>query len=208
MTYKQSEQYYENLEKIIFVGNGKFDIPTIAPEEIDCVEFIGVNYAKTEKGPNEKGVHFFVDDYQFTRFWNRPNAYIKMLQKFKCVFSPDFSIYTDFPKAMQIYNHYRKHWLGAYWQLMGIKVIPTIGWSDKESFEWCFDGEPISSTVAVSSVGTQQGKLTKQRFIDGYKEMMRRLKPTKIYFYGKVPEECEGNIVQIQSFQERFKHEV
>ena len=46
------------------------------------------------------------------------------------------------PFAMQIYNQYRKHWLAAYWQLNGITVYPTISWSDENSYEWCFDGEP------------------------------------------------------------------
>lgn len=42
-------------------------------------------------------------------------------------------------------------------------------------------------------------------FIDGYREMMDRLKPSKIIFYGDVPDECYGNIVQIQAFQDAIK---
>ena len=206
MKYAQ-KQNYENLEKFIFEGTGEFGIPIISPENTECMDFIGVNYAKTCKEPSGIGIHFFVDDYQFARFWNRPDNYLSMLANFDCVFAPDFSTYTDFPKALQIYNHYRKHWLAAYWQQKGIKVIPTISWSDEASFKWCFDGEPTNSTVAVSSVGTQQGKVVRQRFINGYKEMLDRLNPTKIYFYGKVPQECQGNIVQITAFQDKFKLE-
>jgi hypothetical protein len=43
-------------------------------------------------------------------------------------------------------------------------------------------------------------------FDDGYKEMLRRLEPEKILFYGKVPENCAGNIEKIEAFQERFEH--
>jgi hypothetical protein len=153
------------------------------------------------------GVHFFLDDYQFNRCWNAPDKYIPILQKYKCVLSPDFSLYADFPKAIQIYNHYRKHWLGAYWQLNGIEVIPTICWSDKDSFEWCFDGEPVGGTVAVSSVGTQRSAATKELFLAGYQEMMKKLKPTQIIFYGSVPQECEGNIIKISAFQDKFRRE-
>lgn len=81
---------------------------------------------------NNCGVHFFLDDYQFQRLWNTPDRYIESLQKFSCVLSPDFSLYTDYPTALQIYNHYRKHWIGAYLQLYGIEVIPTICWSDEK----------------------------------------------------------------------------
>lgn len=119
--------------------------------------------------------------------------------------TPDFSLYMDYPKAIQIYNHYRKHWIGALLQAWGINVIPTIAWSDKESFEWCFDGSPIGATVAVSSVGTQRRQETKQAFLEGWFEMCERLKPETIIFHGEIPEECGGNIVRIKSFQEKFK---
>ena len=149
-------------------------------------------------------MHFFLDDYQFTRVWTEPDRYIPMLQRFKYVLTPDFSLYTDFPKPLQIYNHYRKHWIGAYWQMHGINVIPTICWSDQKSFEWCFDGEPTQSVVAVSSVGTQNNKEKKRCFLDGYHEMVERLQPTQIIFYGRVPDECKKNIIHIKQFSEKW----
>ena len=203
--YRQGRNY-ENLNKGIFDGTGTFDIPCLLPENVSAKQFIGFNYAKTCKQPYDKGLHFFVDDYQFTRCWTNPDAYLDMLRKFKVVCTPDFSTYTDFPKAVQIYNHYRKHWLGAYWQANGITVIPTISWSDRDSFSWCFDGEPVGGTVAISSVGTQLNKESRKLFIDGYNEMLARLEPTLIYFYGNVPEECKGNIVRLAAYQEKFRN--
>ena len=87
----------------------------------------------------------------------------------------------------------------------GIKVIPTISWSDKSSFEWCFDGEPVGGIVAVSSVGTQNNKLAKELFLNGYNEMMKRLEPETVMFYGTIPKECYGNIVRVKAFQEKFR---
>lgn len=203
--YRQSRSY-ENLERAIFPGVGRFEIPQILPVEYEggC-EFIGFNYAKSCKNPQDKGVHFFLDDYQFNRLWTNIDQYIPMLSRFQYVMSPDFSTYTDFPKVIQIYNHYRKHWVAAYLQDAGINVIPTISWSTPDSFEWCFDGEPEGSTVAVSSVGCVKNAEAKQLFIDGYAEMVRRLHPEKIIFYGNVPAECTGNIVRIKAFQDKFK---
>lgn len=40
---------------------------------------------------------------------------------------------------------------------------------------------------------------------DKYIEMLKRLKPETVIFYGKVPEECQGNIINIKSFQEKFR---
>lgn len=54
----------ENLDKGIFDGDGRFDIPFVAPcEEINATQFISFNYAMTEKSPKHKGVHHFCDDY-------------------------------------------------------------------------------------------------------------------------------------------------
>lgn len=198
-------RFCENTDEIIFEGVGKYGIPPIEPERFDPCEFISFNYARTAKDRAEKGVHFFIDDYQFERVWREWKKYGAMLSEFSAVMTPDFSTYTDWPKALQIYNHYRKHFVGAYLQTLGVKVYPTISWSDKESFDWCFDGEPVGATVAVSSVGTQRGMEERRLFLDGYNEMLNRLKPETIIFYGNVPAECMGNIVRIKPFQEKFR---
>ena len=200
----KTQRNYENAQRMLFDGVGQYDIPELEPVQFDNAEFIGFNYARNAKEPENKAVHFFLDDYQFTRVWTEPDRYIPMLQRFKYVLTPDFSLYTDFPKPLQIYNHYRKHWIGAYWQMYGINVIPTICWSDQKSFEWCFDGEPTQSVVAVSSVGTQNNKEKKRCFLDGYHEMVERLQPTQIIFYGRVPDECKKNIIHIKQFSEKW----
>ena len=182
----------ENIQKANFQEENTWNIPKIKGiKKIDKnIEFIGFNYAKTfeKKNKTKFGVHFFLDDYQFGRIWNQPDKYINLLAKFKYVLSPDFSMYTDYPKAMQLWKHYQKHWVGAYLEKHGIRVIPTIGWSDHDSYKWCFDGEPINSIVAISSIGTQKYEESKQLFKDGFEEMIRKLNPTKILFWGNVPD--------------------
>ena len=207
MNYRQ-QRNYENLTKAHFYGVGPYDIPVVEKDNISADNFIGFNYAKTCKHPENKSLHFFVDDYQFLRIWTNPDAYISMLSKFKAVCTPDYSLYTDFPAAIQIYNHYRKHWIGAYLQYHGISVIPTIAWSDESSFDWCFDGEPIGGNVAISSVGTQQNNESKRLFKLGFEEMLRRLELTKIYLYGLIPQGCEDSRIQrIPAFQEKHRPE-
>lgn len=200
----KSNRNYENMQRAMYDGCGEFQMPNIEPTQYCGCDWIAFNYAKGANDREKKGVHFFLDDYQFNRVWTDPDKYIDLLKQFSYVMSPDFSLYTDFPKALQIYNHYRKHWLAAYWQENGIRVIPTICWSDKESFLWCFDGEPKNSTVAISSVGTQNNKERKSLFLEGYFEMVQRLEPTQIIFYGNVPEECKGNFVRVRAFHEKF----
>ena len=201
----------ENIKRWNFFSKNKWNIPTLKGiDKFDeNVQFIGFNYAKTceKQQKTDFGVHFFLDDYQFNRLWNRPDKYIPLLSKFKYVLSPDFSMYTDYPKAMQMWKHYQKHWLGAYMELFGIKVITTVGWSDKDSFKWCFDGEPRNSIVAVSSIGTQKDKESKQLFLEGYNKMLEVLKPTKILFWGNIPNEIDkSNVIHMgYIMDEKFK---
>ena len=130
---------------------------------------------------------------------------MQRLAQFQAVCTPDFSTYIDFPLAVQIYNHYRKHWLGAYLAAHGAVVVPTISWSDEGSYTWCFDGEPCDSVVAVSSVGTQVDKTAQRLFLTGYHEMMERLQPRQIIMYGNIPEGCEGDIIQVSAFQQKWR---
>ena len=185
----------DNIQKANFKANNKWNIPKIkGVQKFDKnIEFIGFNYAKTFLRENKTkfGIHFFLDDYQFNRIWNNPNKYIELLKEFEYVLSPDFSMYTDYPKAMQMWKHFQKHWIGAYLEKNGIKVIPTIGWSDEESYEWCFDGEPKKTIVAVSSIGTQRYEESRVLFLKGFKKMVQKLEPTQILFWGNIPKELE-----------------
>ena len=208
--YKQ-ERNYENLQKAVFPGAGEYDIPILKPvTHIEVDNWIPFNYAKTRAHPEKDGCHFFLDDYQFERVWRWPDKYIHLLGRFGVVCTPDFSPYSDFPKAVQVYNHYRKHWCGAYWQEKGITVIPTITWSSPETLEWAFDGEPVGGIVATSAVGMLRNEETKAWLLEGYAEMLEWLQPIKILWKGKVPDELQsdvasGLICPIQSHVDRWR---
>ena len=207
----------ENLDKATFEGVGKYEVPQLLPVMIEePIDMIGFNYARKYRHPEQVGVHFFLKDYQFSRLWTSPDIYTAMFRRFRFVCTPDFSMYTDFPLALQINSHYRKHWLGAYWQRQGMIVIPTICWSDERSFEWCFDGEPQKGTVAVSSVGTQLNQRAKSLFLLGFEQMMSRLQPQTVLFHGRIPAEITAKmgamygenaprIVLIAAYQERLR---
>lgn len=204
---------YQNINKKIYTNYEKdnyYDIPSINATQYDFCDFIDYKNCKSIRDEEKKnvGIHFFIEDYHFLSLWNRPDKYISILSKFKYVLAPDFSLYRDFPKALQIFNHYRKQWLSKYYQEAGINIIPTVSWSDESSYEWCFLGVPRKSIVAISSVGTQKSGESKELFIKGYEKMLEILEPDKIIFYGKVPDECRNRsieIIEIKPFYERLR---
>ena len=202
--YKASRNAYCNCEKRIYTGVGQFDIPMILPQEIDLTdaEVLGFNYAKGEDFPEEYICHFYLDDYQFERVWKDPDMYIDLMKRFRAVLAPDFSIYDDFPTAVNIYNHYRKHWIARYWQDHGVKIIPTLCWGDEASFEWCFDGTPKHSTVSISVVGCNKGD--GRDYWTGFNKAIEVLEPSKILlFKGNSPvtlPDCGGaEIIEVRS---------
>lgn len=90
----------------------------------------------------------------------------------------------DMPEAMKIYNVFRSRLIGAYWQACGLKVIPTLQWAGPESFPYCFSGIPNNSTVAVSTVGTNDNPTAELYWRLGMRYAIDRLAPEKILLYG------------------------
>ena len=201
---------YENLQKGVYYAIGEYGIPELSPvTHINVETWMPFNSFKSCKHPDKTGIHFFIDDYQFERVWQYPDVYLKALERFAVLCTPDFSPYSDFPKAIQLYNHYRKHWCGAYWQENGYTVIPTITWSSPDTLEWAFDGEPVGGIVAISSVGMFDTQEHKSWLIDGYHAMMDILGPTQILWKGKVPEEIHNDIIiKIPSHVDKWRKDV
>lgn len=78
-------------------------------------------------------------------------------KELKIHYPPDFSMYSDLPLAIQIYNTFRRRWCGAFWQEQGLNVIPSVCWGTSESYDFCFEGIEKGSIVAVLSFGNTEG---------------------------------------------------
>ena len=185
-----------------FVGAGKYDMPLMQPvyELPEIKEWISFNYVLSDTEPQGKGVHFFVDDYQFERVWNQPERYVEKLSQYAVVATPDFSPYADMPLITQMWNHYRKQWCGAFWQSKGITVIPTVRASkDERSLDWYLDGIPRGGIVMISSMWTANED-DRAYFKREYNTMYEALHPRKVFVYGNPVEGLQGEIERIDTF--------
>lgn len=162
---------------------GKYQMPIICRENHIPKEMISFNYMLTSE-EYEKGIHFFIDDYQFERIWKNPDKYIERLKKFDCVLTPDFSLYTDMALPIQIYNIYRSRLIGQIMQDNGIKVIPTLSWCLENSFDFCFDGIEKHGTVAVSTIGVKRDKSALEIWKKGMEKAIEVTEPKNILLYG------------------------
>ncbi len=145
--------------------------------------------------------HFFLDDFRFESIWNDPAGSLGHI-KTSVVLSPDFSLYKDWPLALQIWNTYRNRWCGAFWQSQGHVVIPTISWSGPASYDFCFEGVQPGGVVALSMLGVK--RITANYvFMAGFLEMKRRIKPSQILCYGNAPECLADQLITYPTFWQK-----
>lgn len=174
-----------NLDKVsVFDCAGELQLPTMAPVDARPSGMLGFNFAKSTTKFN-KCIHFCIDDYQFERVWTYPDKYVDLLRKFECVVTPDFSVYTDMPYPMKLWNVYRGLALGHYWQECGLRVVPNATWSDEASLPWIFKGIPRGGTVFVSTLGVARVKEYARECAKGFPELERQVRPSRILLLGE-----------------------
>jgi hypothetical protein len=178
-----------------FKATGKWDIPIIKKQNLslDDVKLIAYSDTKQNDRPENTvcGVHFFIDDYRFTGIYNNPERSIKKLSQYAFLLSPDYSTYSDMNYWRQLKSAAHSRWVGAYWQSKGLKVIPTMTWSDARSYSFCFDGIEKNSIVAIGMIGC---KSEKNAFLRGYNAMIERIEPKTVICFGTPFDEMHGNI--------------
>ncbi len=130
-------------------------------------------------------------DWKFDKVYDKPDGEIDKLKRYHALLTPDFSLFTDMPLALQIESVFKNRWCGAYWQSQGLKVIPTVAWGDERTFDFCFDGIEQGSVVAVC---TYYRENCEDDFMPGYNEMLKRIKPSAVICYDEPFAEMKGNI--------------
>lgn len=173
---------------------GKYDFPLIKKQDIDVdkIKFLSFVNAKIDDDKNkDKTIHFFTYDWKFEKVYENADEELEKLSQYYCLLSPDFSLFTNMPLAKQIESVFKNRWCGAYWQSKGLKVIPTVSWSDERSFHFCFDGIEEGAIVAVC---TYYRENCEEEFMLGYNEMIKRIKPSMVLCYDEPFKSMHGNI--------------
>ncbi|MCK9282572.1 MAG: DUF4417 domain-containing protein [Melioribacteraceae bacterium] len=118
------------------------------------------------KHPEDYIACFYIDDFQFERFWNNPRRYLKFLSSYYAVIGSDFSIYTNTSLPVKLYNLYRNVVLTRLWQDEGINVIPNLSWPIGQLSSIYTDPYCKAKTVCISNIG-----LNKEEKYTFYKEL-------------------------------------
>ena len=152
-------------------------------------------YRKNNSFHIDAFVCFYIDDQKFdgvrNSIWLFPKRALKILKHFNGIITPDFSTYQDFPYPIKIYNTYRMRTFGYWVGCNGLEVINNSRWGTEESYDYCFDGLPQNSIIAIGTVGGgPRNLIDRKRFENGLFEMVKRLNPHTITVYGSANYEC------------------
>lgn len=187
---------------------GKYGLPKIKACRSTPRNLIPFNAAKSEHSPENKWIHFFIDDYQFERIWNVPEKYLSILKRFEGVIATDFSMLDNMPVAQRIWNCYRNRALSYWMQNKGVNIVPTVEWALYDELEWCLDGLPKQSMLAIGTYGSNKNHLSRYGLIKGVERICKELEPTGILFYGNEIESINGlhrNIIWHGNYCKKFE---
>lgn len=187
---------------------GMWGIPFAKRCDIVPEKLIPFNIAVSDcrKGKNlDCGVHFFINDYRFERVWTCPEKYIDILSRFSGgIIAPDFSVYTDMPPAMQIWQHFRSRMFSYMCYQAGIPVIPNLIFSGSNTYSsrngWVFNGIESGGTVCLSNSGCRKIKDHRIALQRGFNSFLEQCTPKTVIIYGDVPDVDWGNI-QVYRFK-------
>lgn len=181
-----------------FDAFGKWNIPVIRKTKLDLAGVNLISYTDIKTNDidenKQKGVHFYIDDYRMDGLYYNPTKSLYRLAQYKFLITPDYSLYKDMPKAVQLFNVFRSRWCGAFWQSRNLTVIPAVSWGDASTFDYCFDGIEKGSVVSVGTIGCKRSKAS---FMRGYNEMLKRVNPSAVICFGSPFAEMRGNIIAV-----------
>lgn len=167
---------------------GKHGFPQLQEEKwIPEEPVASYNYLHSEEHPENSWYHCFCDDYQFARLWPNFYYYLPLLQRTKGFISTDFSLYRDYNDDALIWNCYRNRVMAYAIQKANVPMIPTAGFGPESTWEWCFDGLPKHSTVAITTNGTLRDPEARRLFAGGVEALVYTLRPYALVVCGKSP---------------------
>ena len=219
-------------EDIYFPSKNPYDIPELREDKlykgsIDDICY-GVNdvldadktylclYASHNivKTATNNIIGFYVDDERFNVVWN--NA-VEILNRFKeirpkALMTPNFSIWADVPKPLQIMSWYKTMWCGRYWQEAGFDILPTLNWGGSKTYEFCFLGLPKNIPTVSIQARNIKTKQEKNNFINGLLEVRKKVNFKELICYGRIPQEFKKDLTdvkikEIQSWQEKKQND-
>ena len=166
-----------------FPTEGIEDMPLLSPYNGKLPDDL-ISYADRNKKLFHLGIHCFLYDYKIDSTWHSPSLVISCLREYNCVIAPDFTLFIDMPRAINVWNVYRNRWVSSFWQKEKINLVPSASWGNVNSFDYCFDGLPDNSIIAIGHTAIGKDKDARKLYRLGVETLIERKHPSKLIVYG------------------------
>lgn len=183
---KQRKLSYQNINVSAGLNLvGENELPEVLPYAGEIPEML-TPYTMKDIGYTYGALHFFIDDYRFTGMflWGNLTHFTKQVSRYKMVIAPDFSLYLDQSRTLNLFQLYQNRVVTAYWQQQGLNVIPSVSWGNANSFKYCFDGLPQNSVLALGGLGNAHHQSMIKLWEYGVQQTIDRLQPKALIIYG------------------------
>lgn len=186
---------------------GKYKLPQLAPTQAIPTNVICFNERKSISKPETCWIDFFIDDALFENFWNHPEMSFSNLKRFAGIITTDYSMFPEMLPGQMIWNCTRNRVMAYYLQQQRFNTIPVASWCTESDFEWCFDGLPDNSSIAITTNGCMSSLYGKRILLRGVEELQRRKSPSSLIVCGRhLPElDAYKNVVYYPSYSQRWK---
>lgn len=193
-----------------FPTTGRYNFPQLsAVNYLPQEPVYPFNYLKSTVKKGRYWYHCFTAERNFHRIYNSFASYVELFRQTKGLISADFSLFRDYPEEILIEKCRANRLVDYALQQAGIPMIPTAGFAGESSWEWCFEGLPLNSTVAVTTNCLGRDREAHRLFVGGINTMIKKIHPTAIVVCGKVPSWIQKRhpdiqILHIQSYSEMW----
>lgn len=196
---KTNIRKYDNFKLYYWHGAtlvGKYRLPQLAPTQAIPSKVICFNERKGIIKPEEYWVDFFIDD-----------ALFENLKRFAGIITTDYSMLPEMLPTQRLWNCTRNRVMAYYLQQNGFNIIPVASWCLESDFEWCFDGLPENSSIAITTNGCMSSPYGKRILLRGVEELQKQKSPTNLIVCGRHVDELDiyDNVHYYPSFSQRWK---
>lgn len=189
---------------------GRYKLPQLASTQAIPSKVIGFNERKGISNPEKYWIDFFINDALFEKFWNHPEVSFGNLRRFAGIITTDYSMLPEMLPAQSLWNCTRNRVMAYYLQQQGFNIIPVASWCIESDFEWCFDGLPECSSIAITTNGCMSSPYGKRMLLRGVEELQKRKSPSNLIVCGRHVSELDKyeNIRYYPCFSQRWKERV
>ena len=115
----------EGVPDTLWPTDNEWGIPLLdINRQADAFDLPIETWGAKARGTKAGTLHFYTEDSRFTAIWQNPAQVLKA-QAINAV-EPNFSVYDQVPRAVALWQTYKKRWLARYWQSQGTRIFVDL----------------------------------------------------------------------------------